>query len=257
MKKITKITIILSLFLMLIQVLPNNVEAKNKLSKKIKLNKSKLSLYVGDIYNLKLKNNKRKVSWSSSKNKIVTVSSKGEVIARKEGNCKVTAKVGKKKYVCKVTVKKRVYNDTNNNNNENGKGDNTESSSEENKKYSVEIIDILGASGSYDKVEFNVKNTGTTKIRVGDINYKNTLVIVRNALAGSILLQQSKTGYGVVSCEDINPGESCTFSFRFLHIAPNDMRYYTTFHLCAASNYSIMIYDYSSGETHEEICYVR
>jgi len=76
-------------------------------AKKVKLNKRKLSLYVGKSYTLKLKNNKKKVKWSSSKKKVATVSKKGKVKAKKKGTCRITAKVGKKKYVCKVTVKKK------------------------------------------------------------------------------------------------------------------------------------------------------
>lgn len=74
--------------------------------KKVKLSDSKISMYIGDSYTLKLKNAKGKVKWSSSKKSIATVSSKGKVKAKKKGTCKITAKVGKKKYTCKVTVRK-------------------------------------------------------------------------------------------------------------------------------------------------------
>jgi len=74
--------------------------------KKVKLSNTKISLYVGDSYKLKLKNTKKKVKWSSSNKKIATVSKKGKVKAKKKGTCKITAKVGKKKYTCKITVKK-------------------------------------------------------------------------------------------------------------------------------------------------------
>ncbi len=78
----------------------------NAAKKKVKLSTTKISLYVGDSYKLKLKNNKKKVKWSSSNKKVATVSKKGKVKAKKKGSCRITAKVGKKKYVCKVTVKK-------------------------------------------------------------------------------------------------------------------------------------------------------
>lgn len=77
-------------------------------SKRVKLNKSKLTLYVGNKYTLKLKNTKKKVKWSSSKRKIATVTKKGKVIAKKKGSCNVIAKMGKKRYVCKVTVKNKA-----------------------------------------------------------------------------------------------------------------------------------------------------
>lgn len=76
--------------------------------KKIKLNKTKLTLKVGATYTLKLKNNKAKVKWSTSKKKIATVSAKGKVKAKKAGSTVITATAKGKKYKCKVTVKKKT-----------------------------------------------------------------------------------------------------------------------------------------------------
>lgn len=114
MNKSKKVLTIVLAFIMVLSLVPIQVDA----AKKVKLNKSKLSLNVGKSYTLKLKNNKRKVKWSSSKKKIATVTKKGKVTAKKTGNCNITAKVGKKKYVCKVTVKnkKSIVPNTNNNN---------------------------------------------------------------------------------------------------------------------------------------------
>ena len=75
--------------------------------KKIKLNKTKITLRVGKTYKLKLKNNKRKIKWTSSKKKVATVSNKGKIKAKKPGKTVIIAKAGKKKYKCKVTVKKK------------------------------------------------------------------------------------------------------------------------------------------------------
>ena len=72
---------------------------------KVKLNKKKVTLYVGKTTTLKLKGTKQKIKWSSSNKTIATVSSKGKVKAKKAGTATITAKVGKKKYKCKVTVK--------------------------------------------------------------------------------------------------------------------------------------------------------
>jgi hypothetical protein len=74
---------------------------------KVKLNKKKVTLYVGKSTTLKLKGTKQKVKWSSNKKSVATVSSKGKVKAKKKGTATITAKVGKKKYKCKVTVKKK------------------------------------------------------------------------------------------------------------------------------------------------------
>ena len=89
------------LFALIASLMPSSmVEA----SKKVKLNKTKLVLKEGKTYVLKLKNNKKKVKWSSSKKAVATVNAKGKVKAKKAGSAKITAKVKKKKYICKVTV---------------------------------------------------------------------------------------------------------------------------------------------------------
>lgn len=72
---------------------------------KVKLNKKKLTMTVGQKYQLKLNGTKEKVKWSSSDKKIATVSKKGLIKAKKAGKVKITAKVGKKTYTCKITVK--------------------------------------------------------------------------------------------------------------------------------------------------------
>ena len=66
-----------------------------------------MTLTVGKSYKLKLKNNKKKIKWFSSKKKVATVSKTGKVKAKRAGTARITAKVGKKKYVCKVTVKNK------------------------------------------------------------------------------------------------------------------------------------------------------
>lgn len=83
-------------------------------AKKIKLNKTKLTLKVGATYTLKLKNNKAKIKWRSSKKKIATVSAKGKVKAKKSGTTVITATAKGKKYKCKVTVKKAGNKTTSN-----------------------------------------------------------------------------------------------------------------------------------------------
>ncbi len=104
MTKLKRTLTLLLAFVMVLTLSPIQANA----AKKVKLNKNKLSLYVGKTYTLKLKNNKSKVKWTSSKKTVATVSSKGKVKAKKKGSCKITAKVGKKKYVCNVNVKKKT-----------------------------------------------------------------------------------------------------------------------------------------------------
>ena len=74
-------------------------QAMAKKVKKPKLNKKKVTLYVGKSVRLKVKGAGKKVKWKSSNKKIATVSSKGKVKAKKKGKAKITAKFGKKKLV--------------------------------------------------------------------------------------------------------------------------------------------------------------
>lgn len=103
MKKWRKGLAILFTASMIISALPANVQAASK--SKVKLSKSKLTLYVGSAKTLKLKGTKKAPKWSSSKKSVASVTKKGKVKAKKQGSAVITAKLGKKKYKCKVTVK--------------------------------------------------------------------------------------------------------------------------------------------------------
>lgn len=106
-KKVLAIMVVLVLSMSMVSTI--NVSA----AKKVKLNKTKATIYVGKTVTLKLKNkknNKKKVKWSSSNKKVAIVTKKGKVKGKKAGKVTITAKVGKKKYKCKVTVKKRKQN---------------------------------------------------------------------------------------------------------------------------------------------------
>lgn len=72
---------------------------------KVKLSKTKATLYVGQTLQLKLNNAKGTVTWKSGKTSVATVSKKGKVTAKKKGTATITAVSGKKKYTCKITVK--------------------------------------------------------------------------------------------------------------------------------------------------------
>lgn len=97
--------------------LGNNVtsEAKAK-TKKIVMNKKKVTLKVGKTFKLKVKKVKpakasKAVTYKSSKKKVATVSKKGVIKAKKVGSAKitVTSKSNKKaKATVKVTVKKKT-----------------------------------------------------------------------------------------------------------------------------------------------------
>lgn len=69
-----------------------------------KINKSKVTVYVGQSTTLKVSGTKKKANWKTSNNKVATAKN-GKVTAKKSGTAVITAKVGSKKYTCKVTVK--------------------------------------------------------------------------------------------------------------------------------------------------------
>ena len=99
MKKFNK-SLAITLILSLCRTLAAPVDAKSK----VKLNITKATLSIGCSINLKLLNNKKKVTWKSSNKKVASVTKKGKVKAKKKGKVKIIARVGKKKYTCKVTV---------------------------------------------------------------------------------------------------------------------------------------------------------
>ena len=73
-------------------------------SKKPRLSKKKVTMYVGQTYKLKAKGFKGKVKWKSSNKKIAMVNKKGKITAKKKGTVKIIAKYKKVKKVCKVTI---------------------------------------------------------------------------------------------------------------------------------------------------------
>lgn len=104
MKKIVNVVKSILCTILIITLVVTMTPSFSSAAKKVKLNKTKVTLKVGKTTTLKLKNNKKKVKWSSSKKKVATVTQKGKVKAKKKGTTTITAKVGKKKYKCKVTV---------------------------------------------------------------------------------------------------------------------------------------------------------
>lgn len=108
MKRIKKLGIILSLCLVFSSIVPSilpyNTAVKVDAST-VKLNKSKLTLYVGKTSKLKIKGTSKKVTWSTTKKSVATVSKSGKVTAKKAGKATIKATVNGKKYTCRVTVK--------------------------------------------------------------------------------------------------------------------------------------------------------
>lgn len=83
----------------------DSVDTMPAVKKRIKLNKTSLTLKKGKTYQLKLKNTSKKVTWKSANKKVATVGKKGKVTAKKKGNAVIKAVSGGKTYRCKVKVK--------------------------------------------------------------------------------------------------------------------------------------------------------
>ncbi len=109
MNKVKKIRMIsmMMLFVFVMTFLPIQTEAKDK----IYLNRTKITLNVGQTKKLSLirnkKNVKKKIKWASENKKKVSIDRKGVVRALCLGKVKITAKYQGKKYACIVVVKNR------------------------------------------------------------------------------------------------------------------------------------------------------
>lgn len=86
-----------------------NPQTSQKTTKKIKLNRRKLTLKKGKTFKLKVtltpKNSQDKIIYKTSNKKVAKVSKSGKIKAIKKGKTNITVISGKKKIVCKVTVK--------------------------------------------------------------------------------------------------------------------------------------------------------
>ncbi len=87
-------------------VLPGaGVAVTAQAASKVRLNKTKATVYNGQKLELKVKGTKKTVKWSTSDASVAGVSKKGVVKAKKVGTATITARVGKRELSCKVTVK--------------------------------------------------------------------------------------------------------------------------------------------------------
>lgn len=101
---------LLSLFIIVSLVV--NISTASQAKATVKLSKTKLTLTIGQVGSLTLKNATAKVKWSSSNKTVATVNSIGDVTAKKAGTAKIKAKSGKKTYTCTVTVPKQYLSKT-------------------------------------------------------------------------------------------------------------------------------------------------
>ena len=92
MRKGKKSLVLLLIFAMALSLFPQTAYAAKK---KVKLNKKSVIVNVGKTVKIKLKNNKKKVKWSSSKKSVVSVSS-GKVKGKKPERRKYRQKWARK-----------------------------------------------------------------------------------------------------------------------------------------------------------------
>lgn len=116
MKKFTKkLTAFLLASALVTTMMPATTSQARK--KGIKLNKTNITLYVGNTSKLKVNGTKAKAAFKSTNKKVVSVSKKGILKAKKVGSAKIIAKVSGKKLTCKVKVapmnKSGLYSTTN------------------------------------------------------------------------------------------------------------------------------------------------
>ena len=90
---------ILAVLLLSISMGTVNVQAA-----KLKLNKTKVTVYKGCTETLKVTGSKKKVKWSSSKKAVASVSSSGKIKWKKKGTTVIYAKFGKKTFKFKDKV---------------------------------------------------------------------------------------------------------------------------------------------------------
>ena len=86
-----------------------NPQTSQKTTRKIRLNRRKLTLKKGKSFRLKVTltpaDSQDKIIYRTSNKKVATVSKTGKIRAKKKGKARITVISGKKKVICKVTVK--------------------------------------------------------------------------------------------------------------------------------------------------------
>ncbi|WP_313133466.1 trypsin-like peptidase domain-containing protein [Anaerocolumna sp.] len=167
----------------------------------VKLNQSKITLYVGRTYSLKVNGTKDKVKWTSGDKKIATVSDTGKVTGVKKGSTTITAAVGSKNYSCKVTVENTDISD---------------------KKLEIGIADtkLLSIKGSAGKVSWGSSDSSV-------ITVNNEGLVLAKKLGKATVT--GKNGGKVYQCH-------ITVADKKLHASATDITIYETVQLTLSSD---------------------
>lgn len=173
-----KIAAVFFAALICISAVTANVSAAEK--KSVKLNKSKITLEVGDTYTLKRTVtgfSKYTLQWSTSDKSVATIKKGGIVTAKKVGTATITLKVKGTKYkaTCKVTVKK-ASSSSKNKQNKNTASSGYKSAQELVDKMTIgwnlgNTLDCYGCSWLSNKLDCETawKNPKTTKSMIDTV----------------------------------------------------------------------------------------
>lgn len=168
LKRLT-LTVLLSLVLSTVIIVTPYVPVTVAEAATVALNKTAITVYTGNTYQLKLTGTYNTVKWYSNDKSVTTVSTKGLVSGVRKGTATITATVGTKKYTCKVTVKSPSIS----------------SSKLTVEKAGIRTLSIVGATG---KVTWKSTNTS-----VATVNYKGGIYAKEAGTAKIVGTYQGKS----------------------------------------------------------------
>ena len=142
-----------------------------------KISKKKKTVYVGQVFNLKIKNSKKDYVWKSTNSEVAMVVSgagqRAQIGAFKAGKVTITATCGKKVFKCKVTVKEKPEETEDSKTGKDTEKDTGKDTEKDNGKDTKDKDDKSGSDDSGNKIDTNKdnqqpgndekQNTGTTK----------------------------------------------------------------------------------------------
>lgn len=177
MNKKRKFLSFITILALIFALFPSTAEATSK----VKINKTKTTIYVGKTETLKISGTNKTVKWTTSNKNIATVSGKGKVTAKRAGTATITAKVGGKSYKCKVTIKNPSLNKSKATLKE-GKTMTLKLTGATAKKYTTSNKNVATVSS---KGKITAKKAGTATITCTDINkktYKCKITVTEKAV---------------------------------------------------------------------------
>lgn len=155
----------------------------------LKLNSSKITLYTGKSYTLRINGTKEVPTWKSSNTKVATVTKNGRVTAKSAGTATITATLYGRKLTCTVTVRKpsaaqsklaQNYTRVKNYINKYGKID------KQGERYIAEVMDSDTTSILYYSTKDNVLDFGIV-LEMPEDNMVWTLDVIGNCAKSDIV----------------------------------------------------------------------